>query len=425
MGHYETRYWLSDGWGATRAESHSGTYHPYIPDKLSDASLALSAETSAVLSEAERAVTLLDASVHHLADTESIARLILRSEAIASSRIEGLEAPARRVLEYEELDAIGVRHRLDSAEAAVLANIYSMRRAIDKLGILDALAVDDLCAINADLLANTDLAAWGGAPRTSQNWIGGNNTNPLQAAYVPPRPELVPALLDDLVEFCNTSPLPTLAKAAVAHAQFETIHPFVDGNGRTGRVLVHAIMRRDGLTTHVTPPVSLVLATDRARYVEMLAAYRTDDESDGREARAQATNMWIRYFCDACYQASRRAAEFEDTMTRLGLEWRSRGPVRANSALDLLLDVLPGNPVVSVGTAASLTGRSEEAARLAIKTLCERGILVQNARNRKSSLYVAEEAIAAFTAYERSLATVGGDTSLEKPARPAPQRVKA
>lgn len=167
---------------------------------------------------------------------------------MASSRIEGLQVSAGRLLECEALDELGVPHRLDSAEAAVMANISLMRDAVASVSRMPRITVDALCDINRLLLQGSAVAERAGRLRTEQNWIGGNNVNPIGAAYVPPRPEHVPSLMDDLVSFCNSSPLPTLARAALAHAQLETIHPFVDGNGRTGRALIHIVLRRGGLS---------------------------------------------------------------------------------------------------------------------------------------------------------------------------------
>ena len=127
MGYYEHAHWLTDGWGATRADSRSGEYHPYVPDLLANLEISLSASTALAISKAETAIRNLDISAQYLVNTEPLARLIMRSEAIASSRIEGLEVPVRKLLEFEELEVLGVSHRLDSTEAAVLANITSMQ----------------------------------------------------------------------------------------------------------------------------------------------------------------------------------------------------------------------------------------------------------------------------------------------------------
>ncbi len=342
---------------------------------------------------------------------------------MASSRIEGLQVSVGRLLECEALDELGVPHRLDSAEAAVMANISLMRDAVASVSRMPRITVDALCDINRLLLQGSAVAERAGRLRTEQNWIGGNNVNPIGAAYVPPRPECVPPLMDDLVSFCNSSPLPTLARAALAHAQLETIHPFVDGNGRTGRALIHIVLRRGGLSVWVTPPISLVLATDKARYINNLAAFRTEGGAGGCDAAAEAANDWIEYFANACILACERAEGFERRLASIQDAWRQRRAFRKGSSASLLIGKLLGNPVVSVASAARLTGRSQEAARLAIRSLEETGILVQNAKNRKSGIYVAREVVDAFTEYERALATPGGDTAAAQPARPVPPRV--
>lgn len=421
MGFYQSEYWLSDTWGSNRQERRSGTYRPYVPDTLCDREILLTAETSDAISRAQTAITLLNTETKHLTSTEPLARLLLRAEAIASSKIEGLEMNARKLLEYEALDELGVSHRIDGTEAAVLANISAMQHGVEAAADT-ALTVESICAINRGLLAKTDMEQFGGVLRDHQNWIGGNNVNPLGAAYVPPKPEYVPALMQDLSDFINTSPLPPLAVAAIAHAQLETIHPFADGNGRTGRAIVHGILRKAQVVTRVIPPISLVLATDRSRYIANLAAYRTDDADPSRMSH-DAINEWTEYFAWATLEACERAKGFEKSLADIEATWRERVRPRANSAADILLDRLLDNPVVSIESAARLTGRSYEAARNAVAALSDSGVLTQNARNRKSSLYVAQDVVSAFTRYERALATTSGNTADEKPGRPVPQRV--
>ena len=428
MGVYQSDYWQSSGWGMNRRETQSGTYHPFLPDKLASLDIMLTPEAASSVAAAQAAVTLLNQEARYLTNTEPLARLLLRSEALASSRIEGLQMNAGRLLELEALDELGVSHRLDSAEAAVMANIAAMSNAVNNMGIDAAIGTDDIRAVNATLLVGSHLESEGGVLRTVQNWIGGNNVNPVGAAYVPPRPEYVPELMEDLVQFCNSSPLPAIAVAAVAHAQLVTIHPFADGNGRTGRTLVHMLLRRAGLVPNSIPPISLVLATDKARYINNLAAFRCDDaKCEGASGKAVTLqgciSDWVEYFANAMLLACERAQEFERSIADIQAQWRGRGAIRKNSAADVLVEVLPGSPVVSVLSAARLTGRSTQAVRLALKQLEEMGILVQNAKNRKSNIYVAQEVLDAFTAYERALATPGGDTSSARPARPVPQRV--
>lgn len=413
MGRFEERRWISDDWYGA-----SGVFQAYIPDSLHAKEITLRQDVAAKVAEATAKAAEIDRGAVTLTDTEPLARLLMRTEALSSSKIEGMTVPAKKILEVEALDELGVSHRLDSAEAAVLANISAMRMSIERLGQGEAISIDALRSLNKDLLNGSPMADAGGVVRTTQNWIGGSDYSPVHAAYVPPPPEYVPGLLDDLLAFCNDPGLPPVAKAAIAHAQFESIHPFADGNGRTGRALVQMVLRCGGVATHTVPPVSLAIATDKATYIEILSSYRSEDCTTASEA---VQNL-IAYFADKVIISCELAMTFERRALEIEQKWRELAHPRANSAADRLLSVLPGNPVVSIASAARLTGRSLEAARLAVASLVDKGVLTQNARNRKSNLYTAADIIHEFTALERALGTSGGDTLTAKPSRPVPQR---
>ena len=422
MGTYEEALWESDPQGPTRRDRLSGTYRTYVPDRLAGANVRLSMDAALACERAAIELAGLDARARYATVAESLSHVLLRSEALSSSRIEGLEMNARRLLEIEALDELGVAHRVDSSEAEVLGNIGAMREAVEIGAKAGGLTLDDVTSMHATLLAGTKLAEFGGRLRDSQNWIGGSWYNPLGATYVPPAPRHVLSLMEDLVEFVTTSRLPTVATAAIAHAQLETIHPFVDGNGRTGRALVHSVLRRSGLEARTVAPVSLVLLTLREQYYGALEAYRFDAaDADGRTL-SDAASQWVEFFCSAVGQACARAGAFEERMADLRRSWEERVRPRADSAAQLLLDALPGNPVVSVASAARLTGRSYPAARGAVRALEEKGVLFQSSKNRKSGLYAAREVLDEFTLYERSLATPLGDTRAERPSRRVPQR---
>lgn len=194
-------------------------------------------------------------------------------------------------------------------------------------------------------------------------------------------PEEVPRLIDDLLRFCNTSGLPSVAKAALAHAQFESIHPFADGNGRTGRALTLLVLRSGGLMERTLPPISMSIASDRGTYIDALEKLHCTEDDELRSAQ----ETFIRYFCSAVVDACGLARSFEERIECLRASWVERVRPRRGSAAERLLDVLPGTPVVSIQSAARLTGRSREAARNAIQTLVDNGVLVQNARNKKAT----------------------------------------
>lgn len=413
MGHYETEFWLNDNWGESRRERQSGAYHPYVPDLIAGREYTFSAATLDAVAEAHTRISGLGAIGSR---AESITRILLRSEALSSSRIEGLELSVAKLLEAEELRRMGTRQNPDSVAAMVLGNTDMMLEAIRIGTSASAIDVDTIRHMHRLLLRGTRAEAIGGVVRTTQNWIGGNRTNPIGAAYVPPQPEKVPALLEDLAEFCNTSEYPAVIKAAIAHAQFETIHPFSDGNGRTGRALVHVLA---GSQTEV-PPISLVLMADRERYIKRLNAFRSDADDSG----GSATDAWVDYFAQALVSACARAEALDGILDDVRKQWRSRIRFRRGSAGERLLLALTSNPVVTVERAAELTGGSNEACRLAIKRLVEVGILVQNAKNRKSDLYVAQDVVEALTSFERASSTRSGSTHEERPSARVPQRAQ-
>jgi Fic family protein len=303
----------------------------------------------------------------------------------------------------------------------VVGNIDAMLYGIDSVGLGDEITVELLMEIHRRLLAGTRLEPHAGHVRQVQNWIGGSDHNPCSAAFVPPPSELVPNLVDDLCAFCNTDDLPVVAQAAIAHAQFETIHPFVDGNGRTGRALIHLILRRRGLAPRVLPPVSLVLATMARDYVSGLTASRYIGSPASPQAHL-GVNTWVATFAGACSRSVADATAFELRAAALEREWRERlGRVRADSATDRLLRRLAGAPVLRAESAAALIGRSFKPANDAIQRLVLAGILRQITIGRRNRAYEAPEIIEAFADLERQLASPEGDTRTSPPARAVPR----
>lgn len=162
-----------------------GPYHPYLPDALADCELLLSPSCASAVADAQEALARLELSGSRI-DTEPLARMMLRAEAVSSSRIEGLEMPAGKLLEYEELDRLGVDHRLDGTEAQILGNLHTLVDGLARAVAGSPLTVEEVCELNRVLLTGTRLAERGGVIRAEQNWIGGNRVNPVGAAYVPP-----------------------------------------------------------------------------------------------------------------------------------------------------------------------------------------------------------------------------------------------
>jgi Fic family protein len=406
----------------SKADRRSCEYDAYLPDELTGRSFLLDGGVAADVAEAEAAIARLNAEGMGLANTEALARILLRAEAVASSRIEGLDVGARRLLHAEAARSMGGAPG-DVTAAEVLGNIDAMVFGVEHMAAGGEITTELLLGIHGRLLASTRLAEHGGRYREVQNWIGGSSYNPCSAVYVPPPPEHVADLMSDLVDFCNSDGLPAVAQAAIAHAQFETIHPFIDGNGRTGRALIHLILSRRGLASRVLPPVSLILATWASDYVAALTGFRYHGPATGESAHG-GTNRWISQFSVACIRAVADASGFEARARAIQDDWRARlGTVRANSAADLLLGALAGAPVITVNSAAALIGRTYTAANNAVLQLEAAGILRQVTIGRRNRAYEAREIIAAFTDLERQLASPEGDTRVSEPIRRVPRHL--
>jgi len=398
------RRWMANFSAPSRKDRRACEYEAYVPDSLVSREITLDGEVAADIADAETAIARLNVEASSLVNTEALARLLLRAESVASSKIEGLQVGARRLLRAEAAYGLGERS-IDVTATEVLGNIDAMVFAVQNVGVSDAITLDLLLEVHRRLLAGSFLQRHGGRFRDLQNWIGGSDYHPCDAAFVPPPPELVPDLVDDLLAFCNSDSLPAVAQAAIAHAQFETIHPFIDGNGRTGRALIHMILRRRGLAPRVLPPISLVLATWAKDYVGGLAATRYRGPAGSREA-GQGMNLWIARFAGAAQRAVEDATSFEQRALAIETQWRERlGKVRARSAVDLLLRALPGAPVMTVNSAAELIGRSFRPTNEAIAKLVEARVLKQISVARRNRAFEAPEIIAAFTDLEQQLSS--------------------
>lgn len=393
-------------------------YTAYVPDLLSAHRLDFSAELAADIADAERALAAFGGpGEHHL---EQLARFLLRAEAVASSKIEGLQVNSRRLARHEARLAAGLKDK-DATADAVLGNVKAMNHAVQSVAVVERVEVKDLLDIHRALMEHSDQPEIAGLVRTKQNWIGGNNFNPCQAAFVPPPPEYVEALLEDLCAFVNRDDLPGTVQAGLAHAQFETIHPFADGNGRTGRALIHVILKRRGLTEDFIPPISLALATRASAYVDGLSSFRYLGPPHG-QAALDGLRDWLDLFLAATRRATADAAALQKSLSDLELEWRATLNPRKGSAAERLLPQLIGHPVVTAEDVMQLTGASRSAAFAAMESYVEAGILQPIGNQQRSRLYEAPMVFGILTDYERASATESGNTRGEQPQRAVPYR---
>jgi Fic family protein len=392
-GRYMTRTWPGNPTGQTRSERVPARYEAYVPDPLANYAPSVSAGLSTLLSEADTAVVGLNRlAPGQGGQMEALARQLLRQESLASSRIEGLSLSHKRIGEAAYAGA----KSSDPEATAVLANIDAMHQAIAVGSTTKRITRRTIESLHQTLMGSTEPEI-AGRVRTKQNWVGGRWHTPVGAEFVPPPADEAGPLLSDLARFMNRTDLPATLQAALVHAQFETIHPFADGNGRVGRCLIHVVYRRRGTADRQMPPVSLLMATDVDRYVKALTAYRQEREQD-----------WVSYFAQTVVAAATAGAEFATQLHELQESWRAQAAVRSDSTADKLIDLLPAQPVIDVQAAARLTGSSPEAARLALNTLEERAVVTRANKGAWGRAWEANGLWNLLDRFEQSLATRAG-----------------
>lgn len=372
-GHHVHRTWQYDPTlhAPVRYKRACG-YDPFIPAVLMDLKLSIDASIAGTISQAEGAIRALNTDAGPA--LRPLARLLLRTESIASSKVEGLQIGVRELAKAEA--KMGATRTVSSNAREIIANIDAMILAVDFAASAEQFGVREIVTIHERLMAQSPHPKFAGVIRTQQNWIGGNDYNPCGADFVPPPPEDVPRLLEDLCKAINDESLPPLVQAAIVHAQFETIHPFADGNGRTGRALVQVIFKRRKLAPDYLPPISVVLATAREKYVAGLTAFR----GDGVEA-------WIEQFADATSRATWLADAYLKALRRLSGQWRNaletspRAP-RSDAAAWAILEILPAHPIITAVVATAETGRSAMSVYQGIELLVTAGVLIPLSASR-------------------------------------------
>ena len=353
-------------------------YESFIPDELTAFDAQFSADLTGVVSDAETGVHRLNA--HALPALAPLARLLLRTESIASSKVEGMQVNARDLARAEaRLETGG---KAGSTAAEILANIDAMELAIHRAAGSSAVTVPDLVNIHAALMASASNQHVSGLVRTEQNWIGGNNYNPCGASFVGPPPQEVARLLDDLCHAINDDALPPVIQAGLVHAQFEAIHPFLDGNGRTGRALIHVVLRRRGLTQLYVPPISVVLASDKGSYIAGLNDYAKGD-----------VEAWLTAFAAATAQSASLASRYLVQVQALQDHWRAMLRTAANPRADsvawAIIDVMPAHPMISVPVAVAATGRTKAVVNDALVQLEAAGVATRASQGNRNRIWEA------------------------------------
>ncbi len=382
----------STGWPAVEYEEHawvssldiprrwqstfSGPYRAAVVPEICRLDPVLSAATAALADEATAELARFDAEMG--SEIAPFGAILLRSEAAASSRIENLTASAKAVA----LAELGDTSRRNATE--IVANTTAMTAAIALADRLDAPAI---LAMHAALLEHHDPKI-AGTWRSAQVWIGSSSYGPHTASFVPPHHTRVVPAIDDLVCFMHRDDLPVLLQAAIAHAQFETIHPFPDGNGRTGRAIVHCLLRGKRLTRQVTVPVSAGLLTDTDRYFDALTSYRAGD-----------AEPIVERFAEASFDSVVNGRQLVSDLRAIRAAWSEAITSRRQATVWRALDVVFQHPVLDNALVQGELDVSAMGADAAITELVEIGALQEITGGRRNRRYAATQVLAALDAF--------------------------
>lgn len=392
---HETRPWRQTARAGSRADRTVSEVVVSLPPLLAGTSWEASPASRPALDAAARLVIALDAE--HGSRLGALGRLLIRTEAVSSSRIEQVDA----TLEEYARATIGIRS--NPSATSMVAATEALTGMVDAAGRTGTIEERSILEAHRTLLVDDPLdAPYAGAYRPMQNWIGGSDYSPRGAVHVPPPPEAVPPLMADLIEFSNRSDLDSIVQAAIAHAQFESIHPFTDGNGRIGRALINAIFRRRGLTTTTVVPVASALVANRERYFALVNGYREGVLDPFIEELARACTV-------AALESARTAAALEAFLA----EWATAVRPRAGSAAALLLPSLMEQPILTTARAIEFTGRAPSSVGAAIRQLVDAGVLVPLTQRRKDQVWVVGDILEELADLEDRIGSAMVATTLD------------
>ena len=354
----EVREWRQSVRGGTREDRTLREVTVWLPPQIAALDLVVPPPLASDIEDCLREIAALDAS--HGPHLGALGTMLLRTESVASSKIEHVEAD---VTEYARA-LYGVRSNKSAVSmAAATVALEELVATVDGGADLTLHAV--LRAHHALMHDDPTEASYAGRLRDVQNWIGGSDHSPRNALYVPPPPETVEGYMSDLLAFTRRVDMSALVQAAVAHAQFESIHPFTDGNGRIGRALVNTVLRRRGVTSTVVVPLASALVARREAYFELLTRYREGDPRPLVSAFATSSRLAAQ---ESRVTAARMAA-FPEI-------WREAvGRVRSDSATARLLDALPTMPILSAEEAQDVVRVAPSALYRGLDRLVEAGVL--------------------------------------------------
>ncbi|WP_431804747.1 Fic family protein [Microbacterium sp. bgisy203] len=276
----------------------------------------------------------------------------------------------------------------------MVAGAAALNALVESAGQSGRIERSDLVRAHAALMRDDpDEGPYAGTVREDQNWIGGSDHSPLGAIYVPPPADLLDELLDDLIAFANRDDLPTLLQATVAHAQFESIHPFGDGNGRIGRALIGAILRRRGVTTNTVVPVASGLLARRDGYFDALGDYR----------EGNLTPLLSVMLTSATVAAEEGRVSVQ-RIKELPADWAERTGARRGSTAAALLPAFFDNPVMNADEVEQIVGTAAQSVYTALARLEADGIVQEITGRKRNRVWAATDLMGELTALDGRIA---------------------
>jgi len=332
-------------------------YRAAVPAVIERMQVHIAPDVAARAEDARAAITRFDAELTAMFDGEfaPLSAVLLRTESASSSQIENITVGARAL----SLADVGLAKSGSNAKL-VQANVEAMNRALELTG---PLTPEHILAVH-EALMHGQYQAKPGQFRDEQVWIGGSDYSPHRADFVPPLHSRIKRSIKDLCAFSERTDLPLLAQAAIAHAQFETIHPFNDGNGRAGRALVHVMLRNGGATTRTTVPVSAGLLSDTDAYYDALTTYREGDP-----------NSIVEEFTRAAFAAVRNGQQLATDLKALHDSWANNLRARRDAVAWRVLPFLLRQPSVTSNLVQNTFDVTQPAADNALRQLQEAGAL--------------------------------------------------
>ncbi len=333
-------------------------------------------------SAADLAVGRLDGLGRTLPNPDFFVAMYVRREAVLSSQIEGTQSSLDDVLAYE-LDSRATQLPADVTE--VVNHVGAMNYGLERLASLP-LSLRLIREIHGQLMAGVRGSEKSpGEFRTTQNWIGAAGASLRDAAFVPPSPTDMNAALDNFENFLYASDLPALVHAGIAHAQFETIHPFLDGNGRMGRLLITFLLVHRGVLRRPLLYLSYYLKRHRAEYYDRLMAIRDTGDWDG----------WLEFFLRAVGETSEEATRTAADIVAMREGHRRIAQPWGGSSLELL-DHLFQRPLVNVNSVAEALRVSWPTANKLVQQFEDAGLLSETTGQKRNRVYRYDPYLALF-----------------------------